>query len=306
MNYFLVLRPSQWIKNLLIFLPLILAQRFEIDLIIKCLQGIILFSALASSIYIFNDIRDKDSDSNHPKKKFRPIASGEINLKIAYLLFCIISLSTLLISFLFYKEVFLLFFLYFILNILYTQILKKILIIDICLLSFFYIVRILSGSELTLIESSYWLISFSFFLFLYLSLLKRYNELLILNQNFSNRPYKKNDKDLLLILATCIGLLSILIFSLYLNSESAKLIYTNQKFLWFVNFILFYWTARILFLVNRGDCEIFKPCWKADSTYAKSLLSAQQCGVNLFAIKINWTLTGCYFDKELKIDLEKW
>ena len=61
----------------------------------------------------------------------------------------------------------------------------------------------------------------------------------------------------------------------------------------------------ILFLVNRGDCEIFKPCWKADPIYAKSLLSAQQCGINLLAIKINWTLKGCYFDKELKIDLEK-
>ena len=62
----------------------------------------------------------------------------------------------------------------------------------------------------------------------------------------------------------------------------------------------------ILFLVNRGDCEIFKPCWKADPIYAKSLLSAQQCGITLLAIKINWTLTGCYFDKELKIDLEEW
>ena len=62
----------------------------------------------------------------------------------------------------------------------------------------------------------------------------------------------------------------------------------------------------ILFLVNRGDCEIFKPFWKADPTYSKSLLSAQQCGINLLAIKINWTLTGCYFDKELKIDLEEW
>ncbi len=62
----------------------------------------------------------------------------------------------------------------------------------------------------------------------------------------------------------------------------------------------------ILFVVNRGDCEIFKPCWKADPTYAKSLLSAQQCGITLLAIKINWTLTGCYFEKELKIDLEEW
>ena len=62
----------------------------------------------------------------------------------------------------------------------------------------------------------------------------------------------------------------------------------------------------ILFVVNRGDCEIFKPNWKADPTYAKSLLSAQQCGITLLAIKINWTLTGCYFDKELKIDLEEW
>jgi len=62
----------------------------------------------------------------------------------------------------------------------------------------------------------------------------------------------------------------------------------------------------ILFLVNRGDCEIFKPCWKADPIYAKSLLSAQQCGINLLAIKIKWTLTGCFFVKELKIDLEEW
>ena len=62
----------------------------------------------------------------------------------------------------------------------------------------------------------------------------------------------------------------------------------------------------ILFVVNRGDCEIFKPCWKVDPTYAKSLLSAQECGVALLAIKVKWTLQGCYFDKELKVDLEEW
>ena len=62
----------------------------------------------------------------------------------------------------------------------------------------------------------------------------------------------------------------------------------------------------ILFLVNRGDCENFKPCWKADPVYAKALISAQQCGISLFAVKINWTLSGCYFDKEIIIDLEKW
>ena len=62
----------------------------------------------------------------------------------------------------------------------------------------------------------------------------------------------------------------------------------------------------ILFVVNRGDCEIFKPCWKVDPTYAKSLLSAQECGINLLAIKVKWTLKGCYFDKELKVDLEEW
>ena len=62
----------------------------------------------------------------------------------------------------------------------------------------------------------------------------------------------------------------------------------------------------ILFLVNRGDCENFKPCWKADPVYAKALISAQQCGISLFAIKINWTLSGCYFDKEIIIDLKKW
>tara|TARA_Y100001980_G_C14542618_1_gene321031 strand:+ start:776 stop:1603 length:828 start_codon:yes stop_codon:yes gene_type:complete len=62
----------------------------------------------------------------------------------------------------------------------------------------------------------------------------------------------------------------------------------------------------IIFLVNRGDCEVFKPCWKADPLYAKALLTAQQCGIILLAIRIKWTLSGCYFDKELVIDLEKW
>ena len=93
-SLFLVLRPSQWLKNSLIFLPLVMAQRFEIDLLIKCFEGMFLFSILASSIYIFNDIEDVASDTNHPKKKFRPIASGEINLITAYSLFWILSLST--------------------------------------------------------------------------------------------------------------------------------------------------------------------------------------------------------------------
>ena len=62
----------------------------------------------------------------------------------------------------------------------------------------------------------------------------------------------------------------------------------------------------LLFLVNRGECEIFKPCWKADPVYAKALVSAQQSGISLFAVKIKWTLYGCYFEKEIKIDLEKW
>ena len=62
----------------------------------------------------------------------------------------------------------------------------------------------------------------------------------------------------------------------------------------------------ILFLVNGEDCEIFKPCWKIDPIYAKALITAQQCGITLFAIKINWTMSGCYFDKELIVDLEEW
>ena len=190
---FLVLRPSQWFKNFLIFLPLLLAQRFELDLIIKCLQGFVLFSILASSIYIFNDINDVNSDKNHPKKKLRPIASGKMNLTTAYSLFSILSLLSLLFAFFLNKDTFILFLIYFILNIFYTRILKKILIVDICLLSFFYLIRIFIGSELTLIISSYWLISFSFFLFLYLSLLKRYNELSIIDQTYSTRPYKKKE-----------------------------------------------------------------------------------------------------------------
>ena len=180
LSYLKLMRVKHYIKNLLIFLPLIFSMNFyDLNKDIKTLIGFILFSLVSSIIYIINDINDIEKDKNHPKKCKRPLASGEVTKKEAYVLLIILALIVIIGNVIlrasWYSIVILVS--YLILNILYSKIFKNIPIVDVICLVIGFVLRVIYGASLIDVQVSNWLyltiISFAF----YLALGKRRNEL---------------------------------------------------------------------------------------------------------------------------------
>jgi 4-hydroxybenzoate polyprenyltransferase len=172
-KYIKLMRPYQYIKNILIFTPLFFTFNYDLYRIIDVFIVFLIFSILASSIYVFNDIVDKDLDAKHPKKKSRPIASGEITSKNAYIFHLILILISFSSSFYFNQNLFKILLLYYFMNILYTTTLKKIPIVDVIILSIGFVLRLFEGESVIEEELSFWIIIMTYLLAILISLAKR-------------------------------------------------------------------------------------------------------------------------------------
>ncbi len=244
-----LIRVHQWIKNLLIFLPLLLAHEFNnISIIGKSILAFISFSFVASSVYIFNDIVDIRNDRNHPSKKHRPIPSG-VTSAYTGLFVCFLLLTIgIVVAFSVSNEFTLTCIMYVLLNFVYSFFAKRIPIADIFLLSTFYVLRIIAGSLATGIPVSNWLLAFSIFFFLSLATLKRYVELnLIANseKNMYGRPYNIDSSNFFQILGINSAFASIIVLILYINSEKVNTLYKSPSLLWFDAFLLLFWLAML-------------------------------------------------------------
>ncbi|MEA2111051.1 MAG: UbiA prenyltransferase family protein [Campylobacterota bacterium] len=175
-----LLRPHQYVKNIFIFAPLLFAFSFDnIELVILSLITFALFSLLASSIYIFNDLMDIEEDRAHPTKKERPLAKGTISPTKAKQLIALFASIPLLLSLLVNTYLFGILLLYFLLNILYSFKLKHISIIDIFIISTGFVLRLFAGSVAVGIGLSMWIIIMTFLLALFLALAKRRDDVLL-------------------------------------------------------------------------------------------------------------------------------
>lgn len=173
-------RIHQYIKNLFIFLPLLFSFSFsDTQDNLSTLVAFLLFSILASSIYIFNDLLDINEDRAHPTKKNRPLASGSVSKGTAIWLMLILSITSLGISLLFNTELFAVLLVYFVLNIAYTLKLKHIAILDIFIIASGFVLRLFAGSSVTEIPLSMWIILMTFLLALFLALAKRRDDVLL-------------------------------------------------------------------------------------------------------------------------------
>ena len=179
-SYLKLMRIKHYLKNLLIFLPLIFSMSFNsLENNINTFIGFILFSFVCSIVYIINDLGDIEKDKRHPKKCKRPLASGEVSKKEAYVLLIVLAIivviGNILINANIYSIIILL--IYLVLNILYSKILKNIPLLDVICLVIGFVLRVVYGASIINVEVSNWLyltiISFSF----YLALGKRRNEL---------------------------------------------------------------------------------------------------------------------------------
>ena len=217
--YLKVLRPHQWLKNLLIFIPMLVGHQFNYQTFTLNLEMFVVFSLIASSVYILNDILDVKSDRAHPRKRFRPIASGKIKISNGKILFLSLLFLGAVIAFYIDVKFLLIMFLYFFLSSLYSFSLKKKIIIDICVLSILYTIRIVVGGVVHNIYLSVWLLAFSIFFFFSLAAVKRQAELVDMKKrkkiSAKGRGYHVNDLSIVEMSALGSGYVSVLILALY-------------------------------------------------------------------------------------------
>lgn len=257
-----LLRPNQWPKNLLVFVPLILAHQVTDPP--KLLSGMLAFAAMnlaSSAAYAVNDLLDVRFDLLHPKKRTRPFVAGSLSgaSVVTSALLCLtasvaLSLFTLPTTFLEFVL------LYVVLAFAYSAILKKLIVLDVMVLSLLYGLRLLAGGAATGIAVSPWLLAFSTFLFLSLAFLKRFSELrLSLNSGSDRLPgrgYRLSDLGLIQIAGVSSALMSVVVFFIYIaGSEVVKAYYTRPDFLWMIGPLLIFWITRIWFLAERGEIE---------------------------------------------------
>jgi len=181
--FFKMIRPHQYIKNLLVFFPLFFAKKItDISLLQSALLAFISFCFAASTIYIFNDIRDIEKDKAHPKKKLRPIASGQISLKTAIVTDIVFLLVSLAVALFTGRNMLIIIATYLFINLFYSLGMKNIAILDIFAVSTGFLLRLLSGTEYGAVEGvlpSHWIIIMTFLLSLFLAVAKRRDDLIL-------------------------------------------------------------------------------------------------------------------------------
>lgn len=214
----LSMRPKQWIKNCFVFAGLLFSKSFlHLELILKSLYTFLLFSLVSGTVYIINDILDREKDSHHPHKCKRPIASGKLNAGVALAFALIVLAVSLILSILEDYKLFIILLAYFLLTLLYSIKLKNVVILDIIILSMGFVLRTIAGGVVIDVFISPWLILCTTLLALFLALNKRKNELLILSENASKHRKILNEytPDLIDSILSVITSTTVISYSLY-------------------------------------------------------------------------------------------
>ena len=251
------LRPHQWVKNLLVFVPVILDHRlFDVASMTKAATAFFAFCCAASSAYILNDILDLEADRRHPAKRHRPFAAGVLSPRLGIALVPGLLALALAASRPLPGRFLELLVIYVVLTTAYSIHLKRIAVLDVLVLAGLYTLRVLAGIAAADVRFSTWLLAFSMFLFLSLAFLKRYTEVSAMeggaDEQVRRRGYLRGDREWLGSMGGASGYLSVLVLALYINSEQVVALYRNPLLLWLVCPLLLFWTSRIWLLAHRG------------------------------------------------------
>jgi 4-hydroxybenzoate polyprenyltransferase len=252
------LRVHQWIKNLLVFTPLLTSHRIlDLAALGHALCGFVVFSLVASSTYLVNDLLDLPADRRHPTKSKRPMAAGLISIPAAMSTALLLLVLASLLSSLLPWQAAILVLGYSMATLLYSLVIKKMLVADVVTLAVFYTARLLYGGLATGIEISIWTLAFCAFSFFSLAAAKRINDLakasLRESESLKHRAYQWQDRNALVASAASTSNVAVLVLILYINSQQGERLYRHPQWLWIICIPLLYWFNRILTLANRGS-----------------------------------------------------
>jgi 4-hydroxybenzoate polyprenyltransferase/phosphoserine phosphatase len=254
------LRPHQWLKNLLLFLPMLGAHQLtNTTMLSQAFGAFLAFALCASSVYVLNDLMDLESDRRHPRKRRRPFAAGDLSPMAGVLAVPVLLAGGLAVAF-HVRPVFVSWMLlYLITTLVYTFWLKRKAILDALSLAGLYTLRILAGAAAVGVEASFWLLAFSLFLFLDLAFVKRGTEIREMQSrgqgDLHGRGYLAGDLILIEMMGLTAGYASVLVLALYINGGSVRVLYRQPELMWLTVPVLLYWVSRTWLLAHRGLME---------------------------------------------------
>ncbi len=252
------LRVQQWVKNVLVFVPLLMAPEARNPALFwDAFVAFVAFSLCASSVYVANDLLDLEADRRHETKRNRPFAAGDLPLTMGLVLapltlgVGVAVASTLPRSFLVVLA------LYMVATTAYSFRLKHVPLVDVLVLAMLYTGRVIAGAAATRVSPSPWILGFSLFFFLSLAFVKRYSELYAARREKNGalmvRGYYPTDLEAIATDGIASGYLSVLVAALYINSDRVARVYSQPAFLWLICPLLLYWISRIWLLARRGQ-----------------------------------------------------
>lgn len=250
-------RLHQWLKNLLVFVPLLASHRFlEPAATLDALLAFLAFGLCASGVYLLNDLVDLPADRRHPRKRSRPFAAGRLPLVQGLVAAPLLSLAGLVLAWNVAPAFAGVLALYYATTLAYSFALKRVVMLDVVVLAGLYTVRIIGGAVAIGSGLSFWLLAFSMFIFLSLAMLKRYIELGLLlsngEQRSSGRGYTVEDLPLIQSLGGASGYLAVLVLALYISSPESLALYSRPQWLWLLCPLLLYWVSRAWVIAHRG------------------------------------------------------
>ena len=251
------LRVHQWAKNVLIFLPLILAHTLKMSVLLQSALAFLSFSLVASSTYIVNDVLDLGSDRVHPRKRRRPFAAGDLSVVAGFCVAVLLFAAGVAISLAIAPEFTAWLLIYCVATLAYSLYFKRVVIVDVIILSGLYTLRILAGAAAARVPVSDWMAGFSIFFFFSLALVKRFSELENLRARgvapSNGRGYLVHDMEQLRAFGTGSAFASIVVFSLYINNPDVRNLYHHPERLWLLTPLLIWWLSRVWLRASRGQ-----------------------------------------------------
>ncbi len=253
------IRAYQWMKNLLLFVPLAAAHRVEdVDAWLHALAGFAAFSLCASSVYVLNDLTDLPSDRAHPRKRARPFAAGDLSVReglalIPTLLAASFAIALVLLP----REFLIVLAVYYACFLGYNFAAKERVVWDVIVLAMLYTLRVLAGAAAVLVPPSFWLLAFSMFIFVSLALAKRYSEMVTMQKagkrDAAGRGYVTDDMPALQSMGVAAGFLSVLVIAMYINSPEVHALYGRPYVLWGICPLFLFWIMRVWLVTHRGQ-----------------------------------------------------
>jgi 4-hydroxybenzoate polyprenyltransferase/phosphoserine phosphatase len=259
-DWFKALRLHQWMKNALIFVPLLAGHQLSnLALLGQGLLAFLFFGLCASSVYLLNDLLDLSDDRHHKSKRHRPFASGRLSIKSGIIAFPLLLTASfagagLLLPWKFSAVLAA----YYVLTLAYSLYLKRQMAVDVIALAALYTLRIVAGAAVFKLALTFWVLAFSMFMFLSLALVKRYAELHEarskgLVEKTRGRGYYPADLEMISSLGASSGYLAVMVLALYIHDQATMILYARPQIIWLACPLLLFWITRLWMLTHRGQ-----------------------------------------------------